>query len=71
MDDTDGMLSLRREVRYRFFTTEWKPPASLKKFSLVGVVKKSETSRPLHIMWDRLQYYSFDQDNETLSDLLD
>jgi hypothetical protein len=67
IDSYDGMRSLRREVRYKFLT-EWRPPESLRSFSIVGVVPEDQTSTVLRSMWRRLEYYSVDHDSQVVAE---
>jgi hypothetical protein len=67
IDSDAGMKNLRRERRYEFLS-EWSPPASLRSYSLVGVVPEKRTSTVLRGMWRRLQYYSIDQDSQMIAE---
>jgi hypothetical protein len=62
-----GIRSLRRDVRYEFLRS-WEPPMGLKTYSIVGVVNRDETSSVLHMMWDRLELYSNDQDSQMIAE---
>jgi hypothetical protein len=65
--DHGGISSLRRETRYQALR-DWRPPASLRSYSLVAVSSHDRTSAPLHTMWERLEVYSRDQDSHIVAE---
>ena len=65
--DEGGIDSLRRHARYKALQ-DWRPPASLRTYSVVGVTSRTETSSVLHTMWDRNAYYSLDQDSQMIAE---
>jgi hypothetical protein len=65
--DEGGIDSLRRGVRYKALQS-WRPPASLRTYSIVGVTSRKQTSSVLHTMWDRNAYYSIDQDSQMIAE---
>jgi hypothetical protein len=67
VSDAGGLASLRREERYRFLRT-WTPPGEFRAFSIVGVVPRKDTSQTLHLLWDRVHYYSLDQDSQVIAE---
>ena len=65
--DHGGILSLKRDVRYRALRA-WNPPATLRTYSLVGVSSLEHTSQPLQTLWKRNQYHSIDQDSHIIAE---
>ena len=65
--DHGGIESLSREVRYAAMR-DWRPPDTLRSYSLVGVSSLAETSRPLQTMWKRNAYFSIDQDSHIIAE---
>jgi hypothetical protein len=65
--DHGGIGSLNRGIRYQALR-DWRPPASLKTYSLVAVSPRDRTSAPLHTMWERLEIYSIDQDSHIVAE---
>lgn len=65
--DHGGIGSLRRDVRYRELRA-WKPPSTLRAYSIVGVSSYERTSRPLQLLWRRNEYYSIDQDSHIIAE---
>ena len=67
IQDAGGLRSLTREERFRFLGT-WNPPQALRSFSVVGVVPKAKTSKALHFLWERVNYYSLDEDSQVIAE---
>jgi hypothetical protein len=65
IEDHGGIASLRREVRYRALRN-WKPPQTLRTYSLAAVSTLEKTSKPLHTMWKTNALYSIDQDSHII-----
>jgi hypothetical protein len=67
IEDSGGIDSMRRESRNAFLRT-WRPAPSFRTYSLVGVVDKSRTSKPLHTTWELQSLYSIDQDSQMVAE---
>jgi hypothetical protein len=67
IEEAGGIDSMRRDKRNAFLRT-WRPDPSLRTYSLVGVVEKKETSKPLHTMWELQSLYSIDQDSQMVAE---
>ena len=67
IENHGGIDSMRRDARHAFLRT-WTPPASLRTYSLVGVVDKDHTSKPLRSMWQLQATYSIDQDSQMVAE---
>jgi hypothetical protein len=67
IEDGGGIDSMRRESRNAFLRT-WHPPSSLRTYSLVGVVDKDQTSKPLHTTYELQSLYSIDQDSQMVAE---
>ena len=67
IEDGGGIDSMRRDMRNAFLRT-WRPASSLRMYSLVGVVDKDQTSKPLHTMWELQSLYSIDQDSQMVAE---
>jgi hypothetical protein len=65
--DHGGIESLRRHTRYAAMRA-WKPPNTLRTYSIVGVSSFTRTSKPLHTMWKRVASYSIDQDSHIIAE---
>lgn len=65
--DHGGIGSLRRDVRYTALR-QWKPPDTLRTYSVVAVSSYAKTSRPLHTMWRLNSSYSIDQDSHIIAE---
>ena len=60
-----GIKALRREARQAFLR-EWKPPAGLRSYSVVGVVDRHTISAPLRTMWTMLKGHARDNDSQVI-----
>ena len=67
IEDKGGIGSLKRSVRYEAMR-KWKPPATLRTYSLVAVSPLEHTSTPLHTMWKTNAIYSIDQDSHIIAE---
>ncbi len=67
IEDRGGIGSLRRDLRYRALAA-WKPPATLRSYSLSAVSTLAQTSTPLHAMWRTNEIYSIDQDSHIIAE---
>jgi hypothetical protein len=67
IEDHGGIGSLRRDVRYRALRA-WKPPQTLRTYSLSAVSTLKRTSKPLHTMWRTNEIYSIDQDSHIIAE---
>jgi hypothetical protein len=67
IEEAGGIKSMRRDSRNAFLRT-WRPDPSLRTYSLVGVVEKQQTSKPLHTMWELQSLYSIDQDSQMVAE---
>jgi hypothetical protein len=67
IEEAGGIESMRRDKRNAFLRT-WRPAPSLRTYSLVGVVDKDQTSKPLHTMWELQSLYSIDQDSQMVAE---
>ena len=65
--DKGGIGSLKRSLRYKAMR-EWKPPPTLRAYSVVAVSPLERTSKPLHTMWKANQLYSIDQDSHIIAE---
>jgi hypothetical protein len=62
-----ALESLRRDKRSDVLRN-WKPPASLRSYSVVAVANDKDTSSVLSIMRRRVSYYSQDQDSQMIAE---
>ena len=67
IEDKGGIGSLKRKVRYEAMRN-WKPPRTLRTYSLVAVSPREETSKPLRTMWKTNAIYSIDQDSHIIAE---
>jgi len=67
IEDAGGIDSMRRDVRNAFLRM-WRPVSTLRTYSLVGVVDKDHTSKPLRTMWELQSLYSIDQDSQMVAE---
>jgi hypothetical protein len=67
IEENGGVASVQRARRYDF-VRHWKPPQSLKIYSLVGVAARHDTLPALRTGWDRLSLYSVDQDGQMIAE---
>jgi hypothetical protein len=67
IEDHGGIGSLRRDLRYRALRA-WKPPETLRSYSLAAVSTLGQTSKPLLTMWKTNQIYSIDQDSHIVAE---
>jgi hypothetical protein len=62
-----GVANMRREARHEFLR-RWSPPPALRCYSVVGVVDKKQTSKPLRLGWSVQSQYSRDQDSQMIAE---
>ena len=67
IEDEGGISSLKRRLRYEAMR-KWKPPATLRTYSLVAVSPRKETSKPLDTMWQTNAIHSIDQDSHIIAE---
>jgi hypothetical protein len=67
IEDHGGIGSLQRGKRYKELRA-WKPPATLRSYSIVGVSSYDKTSKPLNILWKTNALYSLDQDSHIIAE---
>jgi hypothetical protein len=67
IEEHGGVASMRRESRNAFLRT-WAPPDTLRSYSIVGIVDRAHTSKPLRLGWDKQQLYSIDQDSQMIAE---
>jgi hypothetical protein len=65
--ENGGVASMRRQTRNEFLR-HWSPPSSLRAYSIVGVVDRDHTSKPIRAMWLLQSLYSIDQDSQLIAE---
>jgi hypothetical protein len=67
IEEHGGVASVQRARRYDF-VRHWRPPQGLKIYSLVGIATREGALPALRTGWDRLSYYSTDQDGQMIAE---